>query len=180
MRTNNQTNIFYFCALILWMWLLIYVQSDLLYLLPKSLRPIDIATISILCIFLENNLGLSFLLAILSGALLDSMSTIKPGFFMLYYLISILLVQISSKFFSYENLSNKFIIFLGLFLLKFILIYSLINDGTLSIIHFVSNHYLQFLISIILFFVFIRIIQIFKLAFYNPQYSNNAYFKSSR
>lgn len=151
-------------------------------MLPMPFRQIDLTTVSLICIFLENGIWFSFFLALISGGLLDSMSAVKPGFFLLFFLTSIIIINISSKFFVFENLSNKVIIFLSLFLLKFLLIYFLIDDSVISIFNFIADNYLQFIISVAVFFGIVNIIGTFKNIFDNEQHWHHkkSYLKSVR
>lgn len=170
----------HFFLLALWMTIIIYFQSYILCIFPKPFYMIDLATIAIVYFFIENDLTVSFFLAILSGSLLDSLSTVKPGFFIIFFLITLLILQFLSKLLSFDILSNKLIAFLGIFLLKFAFLYFLIDTHIVSIITFITKSYGYFLVSSIAFVIFVKTLDIFKSYIQKYNYSYNPNLKSWR
>lgn len=182
MKNNNykKNPISDFFILALWMSIFIYLQSYILPILPRPFCFIDFATIALIYFSFENELLTSFFLAVLSGALLDSLSAIKPGFFITYFLISLLILQVLSKFLSFDNLLNKFIAFLGLFILKFLFFYFMIDTNIVSMFNFISKFYIEFIISSFVFLIFVKALSLFNSYFQKYKYSYNPHFKNWR
>lgn len=179
-KTYKKTHLSHFLLLGLLMSIVIYLQSYAFAILPKPFCLVDVSTVLIIYLFFENELLTSFFLAILSGSLLDSLSVIKPGFFMVYLLISLLILQILSRLLSFDNLSNKFIVFIGLFALKFLFLYLLMDDSVVSVFAFSMKHYGQFLSSSIFFLLLAKILDVFRGYSQKRQYSYNVHFKNWR
>lgn len=179
MTQNNKknNNLRSFILLSLGMIFIIYIQSYFFHYLPKPFCYIDLATIALICIFFEQSIFMSILIAVIAGSTLDSLSIVKPGFFMLYYFIAILIVKNSERFFNIEIVMNKFLVFLPIFFLKFIFIYLSLDTKIVSLWTFLSTHYGQFLTSSAFFFVFIGMIKMFESAILNSRYSNRSTLK---
>jgi len=142
-------SLFVFQALFLC--IVIYLHSYLLSVFPLVFKYVDIVSIMMLYMFFSNRIFMSMSLAIFAGSILDTISTIKPGFFIVYFLVGLTMTKVAERFFYQESLLSKTLLFITIIIFKFIFIYALIDVRYITFIDFLSLHYLQMIVSTCIF-----------------------------
>ncbi len=164
-----------FLILAFWMCIAVYSQSYLVYSFPSIFKHIDFVTVFLMLIFFKNPVLISMMLALFIGSLLDSLSTIKPGFFIFYYLIALICVKAPEKFFYGESFINKTSIFTIVMFIKYIFLYALIISSEISIFTFIHQYYLQFLLSTFTFIILAILIKTTGSVFDQPHVTKKIY-----
>ncbi len=123
---KNKTTHF-FSTLVL-LTFLVYFQSSFLAKISFRWMHIDFVTISIVYVCVEHFLPFAFIKIIFVALLLQTLSSVAPGFYVMYFLLILLFSRIISKFLLFSTVFGNFLIFIILFFLKYFLLYFTIQQ----------------------------------------------------
>lgn len=101
----------------------VYLQSYVLGRLQTPWLHIDLASVLVVYIAVEHLLFGAIIRAFVLAALMHMFSGAPDGFYLMYYLLALVVANVFARFFALHKLSSQFLIFAGVFFLKFVLIY---------------------------------------------------------
>mgnify|MGYP003343237045 CR=1 FL=1 len=90
---------------------------------------VDIASVLVVYVAVEHLLLGAVVRVFVLAALMHMFSGAPDGFYLMYYLIALVVANILARFFALHKLSSQFLIFAGVFLLKFVLIYGSLSKA---------------------------------------------------
>lgn len=108
----------------------VYFQA---YVLSRTVSPwlkVDLVTIFVVYVAIEHLLLGALVRIFFIAALMHMFSGAPDGFFLMYYLLALVISNLVAKVIALHKLSSQIIVFSGVFILKFVLIY-----GSLSKAH---------------------------------------------
>ncbi len=102
---------------------IVYFQA---YVLARARSPwlhIDLATIFVVYVAIEHLLLGALVRIFCVAALMHMFSGAPDGFYMMYYLLALVIANLVARVIALHKLSSQILVFSGIFLLKFVLIY---------------------------------------------------------
>lgn len=107
----------------------VYFQS---YVLARARSPwlhIDLVTIFVVYVAIEHLLLGALLRIFCVAALMHMFSGAPDGFYLMYFLLAIVIANLLARVIALHKLSSQILVFLGIFLLKFALVYASLNKN---------------------------------------------------
>jgi hypothetical protein len=147
--------------------ILVYFQS---YVLARAGSPwlhIDLASVFVVYVAIEHLLLGALIRIFVVAALMHMFSGAPDGFYLMYFLLALVLANLLAKFFALHKLSSQALIFLGIIVLKYALIYASLDKtyGGTSVWNFAArvspSLIVTTLLAVPLFAVFSSIDQLF-------------------
>lgn len=108
---------------------LVYFQSYILGRMHSPWLHLDLATVFVVYVSIEHLLFGALLRIFIVAALMHMFSGAPDGFFLMFYLLALVISNILARFFALHKLSSQFLIFAGIFCLKFVLIYGSLSKA---------------------------------------------------
>lgn len=108
---------------------IVYFQA---YILARSQSPwlhIDIATIFVVYVSIEHLLLGALLRILVVASLMHMFSGAPDGFYLMFFLMALVISNTLARFFALHKLSSQFLIFAGIFCLKFVLVYGSLSKA---------------------------------------------------
>lgn len=105
----------------------VYFQS---YVLARARSPwlqLDLATIFVVYVSIEHLLLGALLRIFCVASLMHMFSGAPDGFYLMYFLMVLVLSNLSAKLMALHKLSSQVLVFLIIFILKFVLTYGVLN-----------------------------------------------------
>ena len=102
----------------------VYFQAYVLARASSVWLQIDVASVFVVYVAIEHLLFGALVRIAAVGALMHMHSGAPDGFYLMYYLLALVIANLLAKFFALHKLSSQVLIFFGIFLLKFVLIYN--------------------------------------------------------
>ncbi|MEY4064905.1 MAG: hypothetical protein RIR26_1113 [Pseudomonadota bacterium] len=101
----------------------VYLQAYVFGRMQSPWMQIDLASVLVVYIAVEHLLLGAVVRIFILAALMHMFSGAPDGFYLMYNLLALVLANVFARFFALHKLSSQFLIFAGVFLLKFVLIY---------------------------------------------------------
>ena len=108
----------------LWAAFVVYFQAYVLARASSVWLQIDVASVFVVYVAIEHLLLGALVRIAAVAALMHMFSGAPDGFYLMYYLLALVIANLMAKFFALHKLSSQALIFFGIFLLKFVLIYN--------------------------------------------------------
>lgn len=117
----------------------VYFQAYVLARSSSVWLQIDVASVFVVYVAIEHLLLGALVRIAVVAALMQVYSGAPDGFYVMYYLLALVIANLTAKFFALHKLSSQVLIFFGIFLLKFVLIYNGLDhsSGALNVWKFV-------------------------------------------
>jgi hypothetical protein len=118
----------------------VYFQAYVLARTSSVWLQVDVASVFVVYVAIEHLLFGALVRIAVVASLMHMFSGAPDGFYLMYYLLALVIANLMAKFFALHKLSSQALIFFGIFLLKFVLIYNGLerSHGGLSLWKFVS------------------------------------------
>ncbi|MFZ9520383.1 MAG: hypothetical protein ACO3A4_07890 [Silvanigrellaceae bacterium] len=107
----------------------VYFQS---YFLARAGSPwlhVDLATIFVVYVAIEHLLLGALLRIFCVAAMMHMFSGAPDGFYLMYFLLAIVIANLLARVIALHKLSSQILVFFGIFLLKFVLVYASLNKN---------------------------------------------------
>lgn len=120
---------------------IVYFQAYVLARTGIAWLQVDLASVFVVYVSIEHQLFGALIRIVAVAALMHMFSGAPDGFYVMYYLLAIVISNLMAKFFALHKLSSQALIFFGIFILKFVLIYGSLGGakGALSFWRFASE-----------------------------------------
>jgi len=102
---------------------IVYFQAYVLGRLGSPWLQVDLATVFVVYVSIEHLLLGALVRIFIVAALMHMFSGAPDGFYLMFYLLALVIANVLAKFFALHKLSSQFLIFSGIFCLKFVLVY---------------------------------------------------------
>jgi len=102
----------------------VYFQAYVLARASSVWLQIDVASVFVVYVAIVHLLLGALVRIAAVAALMHMFSGAPDGFYLMYYLLALVIANLMAKFFALHKLSSQVLIFFGIFLLKFVLIYN--------------------------------------------------------
>jgi hypothetical protein len=102
---------------------LVYFQAYVLGRLSSPWLHVDLATVFVVYVSIEHLLLGALVRIFIVAALMHMFSGAPDGFYLMFYLLALVIANVLARFFALHKLNSQFLIFAGIFCLKFVLVY---------------------------------------------------------
>lgn len=107
----------------------VYFQAYVLSRIQSPWLKIDLVTIFVVYVAIEHLLLGALIRISCIAALMHMFSGAPDGFFLMYYLLALVISNLVAKIIALHKLSSQILVFAGIFVLKFVLIYMSLNKA---------------------------------------------------
>lgn len=140
-----RSHLFYFIAILLVVYISNTIQTLFFAQMSSAWLHIDMVSIIIVYLSLEHHILFAASQGILAGALMQISSSAPHVFFILYFMILIVLVNLSKKFFVIKSIFSKILIFAIVYSVKYILFYlSIDNPHEIGLPTLISTYWREY------------------------------------
>ena len=107
-----------------------FLQAMLFSRLSNPWLHLDLVSVVIVYFSVEHFLFGAFLRVLYAALFMQTLSLAPPGFYLMYFLIALVLSSLISRIFVLHNVLSQLFIFSLIFLLKFVLLYFVVQKST--------------------------------------------------
>jgi hypothetical protein len=146
---------------------IVYLQAYVLGRMQSSWFHVDLATVFVVYVSIEHLLLGALIRIFVVAALMHMFSGAPDGFYLMFFMLALVISNILARFFALHKLNSQFLIFAGIFCLKFVLVYGSLSrvqrvpDGWAFLSRVAPSLIMTTLLSVPLFALFATIDSLF-------------------
>jgi hypothetical protein len=164
-----KSKIFYFFSLAFLIYLCTSIQALFFAQLSTPWFHVDLVSITVAYICVEQTIWIATFAAVIAGFLFQTNATSPHLFFVLYFLLLVVISNIVAHFFVLTGRFSKTILFVLLFLVKYIFFFfSLSNRYEIGIFPLISVYWKEYLATVLVSFFAYQVLYYFDSLFMLP------------